>query len=129
MPAVVPREGGGPSTPRPLGSNVDVSGVLDRPVKPGDDIRRVGRAKRNPPILARHNDGFRFALPILHFLGAAQFTALLIMTSISLVLGRLKAEDNTLFSSPGSLTLIASRPSDLATPEKSTGGSTKSMPM
>jgi hypothetical protein len=34
---VVPREGGGSSTPRLIGSIIDVSGTLGRPVKPGDD--------------------------------------------------------------------------------------------
>src|ERR1700736_5267074 len=37
VPVVVPREGGGPSTPRLLGSIIGVSGILGRPVKPGDD--------------------------------------------------------------------------------------------
>jgi hypothetical protein len=35
--AVVLRESGGPSTLRLLDSIIDVSGILDRPVKPGDD--------------------------------------------------------------------------------------------
>ena len=35
--AVMPREGGASSTPRLLGSIAEVSGILDRPVKPGDD--------------------------------------------------------------------------------------------
>ena len=34
---VIPRESGESSTPRPLGSRTAVSGILDRPVKPGDD--------------------------------------------------------------------------------------------
>ena len=34
---VIPRAGGESSTPRPLGSITAVSGMLDRPVKPGDD--------------------------------------------------------------------------------------------
>jgi len=34
---VVLRESGGPSTPRLLDSIIGVSGILDRPVKPGDD--------------------------------------------------------------------------------------------
>jgi hypothetical protein len=34
---VIAREGGRSSTPRPIGSNADASGILDRPDKPGDD--------------------------------------------------------------------------------------------
>jgi hypothetical protein len=34
---VIPRAGGVSRTPRPLGSITNVSGILDRPVKPGDD--------------------------------------------------------------------------------------------
>ena len=35
--AVMPRGCGASSTPRPLGPTVDVSGILDRPVKPVAD--------------------------------------------------------------------------------------------
>jgi hypothetical protein len=35
--AVIPRACGGSSTPRLLGSIINVSGILGRPVKPGDD--------------------------------------------------------------------------------------------
>ena len=35
---VIPRESGGPSTPRLLGSIAGVTGILGRPVEPGDDI-------------------------------------------------------------------------------------------
>jgi hypothetical protein len=38
---VMPRESGASSTPRPLDPVADVSGILDRPVKPGDDIEFV----------------------------------------------------------------------------------------
>jgi len=38
---VIPREGGESSTPRPLGSITAVSGILDRPVEPGDDSECV----------------------------------------------------------------------------------------
>ena len=31
---VVPREGGGPSTPQLIGSIIDVSGILDHPPEP-----------------------------------------------------------------------------------------------
>jgi hypothetical protein len=34
---VIAREGGRSSTPRLLGSIIGVCGILDRPVKPGDD--------------------------------------------------------------------------------------------
>jgi hypothetical protein len=37
LPAVVLRESGGPSTPRLLDSIIGASGILGRPVKPGDD--------------------------------------------------------------------------------------------
>ena len=57
-----------------------------------------------------------------------QFTALLTTTSISLAPGRLKADDSTDFNCVGSVTRVASRPSDLASAVKSTGGSLKSMP-
>ena len=57
-----------------------------------------------------------------------QFTALLTITSISLVPGRRNADDSTHFNSPGSVTLIASSPIDFASPAKSTLGSMKSMP-
>ena len=40
--AVMPRECGAPSTRRPLGLITSVSGILDRPVKPGDDDRESG---------------------------------------------------------------------------------------
>jgi hypothetical protein len=36
---VMPREGGASSTQRPLGSNSSASGILVRPVEPGDDER------------------------------------------------------------------------------------------
>jgi hypothetical protein len=36
-PVVIAREGGRSSTPRFLGSHADVSGILDRPIKSGDD--------------------------------------------------------------------------------------------
>ena len=35
----------GSSTPRPLGSIINCSGILDRPVKPDDDRMRVGKAR------------------------------------------------------------------------------------
>jgi hypothetical protein len=35
--AVMPRESGASSTPWLLGSIIDFSGILDRPVKPDDD--------------------------------------------------------------------------------------------
>ena len=57
-----------------------------------------------------------------------QFTELLTITSISFAPGRLNADFITPFSSCGSVTLIASSPSERATPVKSTGGSMKSMP-
>ncbi|MDD1533110.1 hypothetical protein C7U89_07335 [Bradyrhizobium sp. WBOS4] len=41
---VIPREGGESSTPRLLGSSRAVSGILGRPVKPGDDS-----GARSPP--------------------------------------------------------------------------------
>jgi len=37
-PVVIARESGRSSTPRLVGSSSGVSGILDRPVKPGDDI-------------------------------------------------------------------------------------------
>ena len=40
---VIPRECGGSSTPRPVDSITAVSGILDRPVKPGDDSRIYSR--------------------------------------------------------------------------------------
>ena len=72
----------------------------------------------------------RFALPTLRFRndGLNQFTELLTTTSISFAPGRLKADDNTDFNCEGSVTRVASSPSDFATPVKSTGGSMKSMP-
>jgi hypothetical protein len=42
--AVIPRACGGSSTPRLLGSITDVSGILGRPVKPGDDTEDVALA-------------------------------------------------------------------------------------
>src|SRR6476659_7013702 len=60
---------------------------------------------------------------------ASQFTELLTTTSISFAPGRLNADDNTDFSCEGSVTLVASSPSDFATRVKSTGGSMKSMPI
>jgi len=45
-----------------------------------------------------------------------QFTELLTTTSISLAPGRLKADDNTDFNCAGSVTRVASNPSDFATP-------------
>ena len=39
--AVMPREGGTSSTPRLLDSSRGVSGILDRPVEPGDDTEVV----------------------------------------------------------------------------------------
>jgi hypothetical protein len=64
-PLSCPASCGVSSTPRPFGSITAVSGILDRPVKPGDDIvsscltieseiraqlhpRRPGQAKRDP---------------------------------------------------------------------------------
>jgi hypothetical protein len=38
---VIPREGGESSTPWRLGSKTTATGILDRPVKPGDDSERV----------------------------------------------------------------------------------------
>jgi len=38
---VIPRAGGGTSTPRLHGSIITASGILDRPVKPGDDSGAV----------------------------------------------------------------------------------------
>src|SRR3977135_858990 len=37
----MPRESGASSTPRPLDPVTDVTGILDRPVKPGDDVEFV----------------------------------------------------------------------------------------
>ena len=68
------------------------------------------------------------ALPTLRFRNDDQFTELLTTTSISFAPGRLKADDNTDFNCEGSVTLVASSPSDFAIPVKSTGGSMKSMP-
>ena len=39
----MPRESGASSTPRPIGSIAGVSGILGRPVKPGDDNSMCGR--------------------------------------------------------------------------------------
>ena len=50
------------------------------------------------------------------------------ITSISFAPGRLNAEAASAFKSLGSVIRIASSPSDLASPVKSTGGSAKSMP-
>jgi hypothetical protein len=50
------------------------------------------------------------------------------MTSISFVPGRLNADLKAAATSFGSVMRIASRPSDFASPVKSTAGSTKSMP-
>jgi hypothetical protein len=47
---VILRESGGSSTLRPFGSITDVSGILGRPVKPGDDSR-VSNFKQPPPSL------------------------------------------------------------------------------
>ena len=60
---------------------------------------------------------------------ASQFTELLTTTSISFAPGRLKADDSTDLNCEGSVTFVASSPSDFATPVKSTGGSMKSMPI
>src|SRR3984893_4685671 len=46
--AVIPRACGGSRTPRLLGSITDVSGILGRPVKPGDDDGEIGMHLRNP---------------------------------------------------------------------------------
>ncbi|MEH2563689.1 hypothetical protein V1289_003316 [Bradyrhizobium sp. AZCC 2289] len=59
---------------------------------------------------------------------AAQITDPLTTTSISFGPVRLNADFIALFNSFGSVTLIASNPSDLAIPAKSTGGSAKSIP-
>jgi len=37
----MPREGGASSAPRLLGSSIAASGILDRPVEPGDDTEIV----------------------------------------------------------------------------------------
>ncbi|MCC8982023.1 hypothetical protein [Bradyrhizobium acaciae] len=37
IPLSCPASCGASSTPRPLGSSTEVSGMLDRPVEPGDD--------------------------------------------------------------------------------------------
>ena len=42
---VIAREGGRSSTLRPIGSRADVSGILDRPVKPDDDSGIIGCLK------------------------------------------------------------------------------------
>src|ERR1700750_3360037 len=48
---VIPRAGGESSTPPPIGPNVDRRGVLDRPVKPGDDGGGwVDDASRHAPL-------------------------------------------------------------------------------
>ena len=41
FPVVIARESGQSSTPTPVDSSTGVSGVLDRPVKPGDDDVRT----------------------------------------------------------------------------------------
>ena len=80
--------------------------------------------RSNPYFLCRTMDCF--AAPRND--DETQFTELFTTTSISLAPGRLNADDSTDFNWPGSVTCVASSPSDLATPVKSTGGSTKSMP-
>jgi hypothetical protein len=40
-PVVIPRESGGPSTPRLIGSIAAVSGILGRPIKSGDDDKSL----------------------------------------------------------------------------------------
>jgi hypothetical protein len=45
---VILRESGVSSTPLPIASIVDVSGILDRPVKPGDDSEiRISNSHNN----------------------------------------------------------------------------------
>jgi hypothetical protein len=45
---VIPREGGESSTPWRLGSKTTATGILDRPVKPGDDSERVDADTPSP---------------------------------------------------------------------------------
>jgi hypothetical protein len=59
---VIPRACGGSSTPRLLGSTTGASGILGRPVKPGDDDREDSR------FLSRHT----FAFPRLDSPGLCQ---------------------------------------------------------
>ena len=89
------------------------------------------RRAHHLPTMAILNGGHASALPTLRNDDPSitpQFTALLTTTSISFAPGRLNADVSTGFNSFGSVILIASSPSDFATPAKSTGGSTKSMP-
>ena len=98
---------------------------------PGSSFLPSLRAQAKQSIV-RHKermDCFVAALLAMTWIGRGrQFTALLTTTSISLAPGRLKADDSTDFSCVGSVTLVASRPSDFAKAVKSTGGSLKSMP-
>ena len=85
--------------------------------------RDIDFAHRRHPVVM--GPGSRYARPGRH---CDQFTELLNTTSISLAPGRLNASESFGFNSAGSVILIASSPSDFASPQKSTGGSTKSMP-
>ncbi len=96
-------------------------------------VKSVGRAKSEATSgntiyhsALRMVGSLRFAHPGSN--DANQFTELLTTTSISFAPGRLKADDKTDFNCEGSVTFVASSPSDFATPVKSTGGSMKSMP-
>jgi hypothetical protein len=49
---------GASSTPRPIGTSTDVSGILDRPVKPGDDVQKdisLYSRRAITPELCRNN--------------------------------------------------------------------------
>ena len=58
-----PAKAGDPSTPRPLGSITAVSGILDRPVKPGDDssVRERGRPRHQINAERHRNDADQIA--------------------------------------------------------------------
>ncbi|MHC2624776.1 hypothetical protein ACVIW2_006808 [Bradyrhizobium huanghuaihaiense] len=85
------------------------------------------RAKRSNPESFRGGSLDCFAA-LAMTVETAAYTFPSTITSISFVPGRLNADASVAFSSLTSLTLIASQPSALARPVKSTGGFTKSMP-
>jgi hypothetical protein len=108
------------------------------PAHAGDPERRVGKAKRahHPSVqIGYGGHGARAPLPTLRNHGdddwskaKSPHTVPSTTTSISFAPGRLNADASIDFKSPASVIRIASSPSDLATPVKSTFGSTKSMP-
>ena len=152
--AVIAREGGRSSIPEASAIEPRSHGVLDTP--PSRSMTTVGGAihhrrpglragtqnhrpwgcakalqqrlsKRSPRRMGpglRRDDVERFAQHSLRRSHTVPSTT----TSISLAPGRLNAEVSADFSSLGSVIRIASSPSALATPVKSTFGSTKSMP-